>query len=265
MNDIQKLQLEMLVKLDEVCRKHGLRYYLAYGTCIGAMRHNGFIPWDHDVDVLMPIEDAVRLERYQKEFGDYFIASRRTDSSFKLIDMSIVDTKHKCEVIKDGRVIKKRNVNMDIYPFYNCPPTKVGLLANIMRSHLYKLLVGGIPQNHGKVAVIASKLFMLFFSEKNRERDIRRIEKKLRYRGRSFEIADYYGLDITFLSAITYKKEWFDKPKELIFEGYHFYGPTNPHAYLTKRYGDYMTPPSKSAISEEVVIKLINEEENENG
>lgn len=260
MNEVQSIQLEMLKRLDEVCRKHELRYYLAYGTCIGAMRHKGFIPWDHDVDVLMPISDAIRLEKYQNEFGDYYIASRRTDPDFKLIDMSIVDTKHRCEVIKNGKVIKARNVNMDIYPFYNCPPTRFGLLLNIFRSHLYKLLVGGIPQNHGKAAEIASKFFLLIFREKNRDRDISRIEKKLRYHGISFEIADYYGLDIKLFSAITYKKEWFDEPSELLFEGYYFYGPTNPDAYLTKRYGDYMTPPSKSAISEEVTVKLIKGE-----
>ena len=91
----------------------------------------------------------------------------------------------------------------------------------------------------------------------NRERDIKRIERKLRYNGKSYEIADYYGLDIKLFSAITYKKEWFDKPKELLFEGRYFYGPTNPHAYLTKRYGDYMTPPKKTAIAAEAVVELI--------
>ena len=52
------------------CDAHGLRYYLAYGTCIGAIRHKGFIPWDHDIDVLMPVRDAWALIRYQKEFGE---------------------------------------------------------------------------------------------------------------------------------------------------------------------------------------------------
>ncbi|WP_028518364.1 LicD family protein [Ruminococcus flavefaciens] len=260
MNEVQKLQLDLLIKLDEVCRRHNLNYYLAYGSCIGAMRHKGFIPWDHDVDVLMPIEDAIKLTKYQDEFGkDYFVSSWRTDPEYKCTNMRLVDKRNRCIVRKNGKIIENDHLCMDIYPFYNCPPTKIGLLLNILRSHLYKMLVGGGPKNHGKLAAVLSGVILFLFSEKNRERDIRRVEKKLRYKGKSFEIADYYGLDIKLFSAITYKKEWFAKPKELTFEGHSFYGPTNPHAYLTKRYGDYMKPPSKSAIKEEAVVELIKE------
>ena len=225
MNEVQKIQLDLLIKFDEVCRKHNLRYYLAYGSCIGAMRHKGFIPWDHDVDVLMPIEDALKLSKYQDEFGKrYFVSNRHTDSKFKCINMRLVDKDNRSIVRKNGKIIEDDYVCMDIYPFYNCPPSKFGLLVNIFRSHLYKMLVGGGPKNHGKIASIISKIILLVFNEKNRERDIKRIERKLRYNGKSYEIADYYGLDIKLFSAITYKKEWFDKPKELLFEGRYFYG-----------------------------------------
>ena len=60
-DDGKEVLLNLLIKLDEVCRRHHLRYYLAYGTCIGAMRHKGFIPWDHDIDVIMPVKDAIKL------------------------------------------------------------------------------------------------------------------------------------------------------------------------------------------------------------
>ena len=68
--NIKKIYLELLDKLDYVCNKHNLRYYIAYGTCLGAIRHQGFIPWDHDADVLMPIEDAKELIKHQNEFGE---------------------------------------------------------------------------------------------------------------------------------------------------------------------------------------------------
>lgn len=48
MTEVQELQLNLLIQLDMICHKHNLRYYLAFGTCIGAMHHQGFIPWDHE-------------------------------------------------------------------------------------------------------------------------------------------------------------------------------------------------------------------------
>lgn len=261
MNDFQKLQFDMLVRLDKVCRRHGLKYYLAYGTCIGAVRHKGFIPWDHDVDVLMPFDDARKLGEYQDEFGvDLYLSNYLNDKNNVDTKALLVNRKHKCRIIENGCVVGVYHVSMDIYPFYNCPPTKIGLTLNIWRSHIYKILVGGIPRNHGKLAKVIGKMILFFIPQKNRKKAIGRIEKKLNYKGKSNEIADYYGLDISFMSAITYKKEWFGKPSEIEFEGKRFYGPTDADKYLTKRYGDYMTPVSRKEIEKEAKFELITEE-----
>ena len=55
--DVQLVELEILLEYHKYCVKHNLRYSLAFGTMLGAIRHNGFIPWDDDVDILMPRED----------------------------------------------------------------------------------------------------------------------------------------------------------------------------------------------------------------
>ena len=57
----QKL-MEMMVLFDEICQKHAIRYYISYGTLIGAIRHGGFIPWDNDVDYFVPRPDYERLK-----------------------------------------------------------------------------------------------------------------------------------------------------------------------------------------------------------
>ena len=249
MTRIQELQLDMLIRLDQVCKKHGLRYYLAFGTCLGAVRHQGFIPWDHDVDVLMPVDDAMEIEKYQDEFApDLLVQSYRIDPSYGSTSMGILDRVHKMNIYIGDKFIQESNVCMDIYLLYDLPKSNAALLMNIWRSHLHKMLVGGVPKNHGAVAKAVAKVMLAVFGNGDREKKIRKIEAKLNYKGDSVEVADYYGQDISFCSVIRYKKEWFAEPSILQFEGHEFYGPSEPDKYLTQRYGDYMTPPSKEQL-----------------
>lgn len=61
MEAVKQTELAILLELDAICREHRLTYLLAYGTALGAARHGGFIPWDDDVDVIMPRDDYERL------------------------------------------------------------------------------------------------------------------------------------------------------------------------------------------------------------
>ena len=71
---IWAISLDLLFKFDEVCRKHHLSYTLAYGSLLGAIRHEGFIPWDDDIDVFMPRKDYERLKSLEGEFPPpYFL------------------------------------------------------------------------------------------------------------------------------------------------------------------------------------------------
>lgn len=60
---IQLKELEILKVFQNICRRHGLRYFAIGGTCLGAVRHKGFIPWDDDIDVAMPYEDYLEFQR----------------------------------------------------------------------------------------------------------------------------------------------------------------------------------------------------------
>ena len=63
LDERKKIQLEMLKEIDAFCRTNDIRYSLAFGTLLGAIRHKGFIPWDDDVDIMMPLPDMFKFKR----------------------------------------------------------------------------------------------------------------------------------------------------------------------------------------------------------
>ena len=67
--ELKELQLNILVDVDKFCRERNYKYSLAYGTLIGAIRHKGYIPWDDDIDIMMPRAD---YELFIKEFNSAF-------------------------------------------------------------------------------------------------------------------------------------------------------------------------------------------------
>ncbi len=78
---IQKIELEMLRYFDEICRKHALTYYVCGGTLLGAVREGGFIPWDDDIDLMMPRKDYEWLLQHREEIlnDKYFLYDYRID------------------------------------------------------------------------------------------------------------------------------------------------------------------------------------------
>ena len=81
---LQLMQLKILKEFVRVCQKHGFRFYIMNGTCLGAIRHGGFIPWDDDIDVGMYAEDYDRFIRCGADFGEeFFLQTIETDPGFK--------------------------------------------------------------------------------------------------------------------------------------------------------------------------------------
>lgn len=77
---LRKVQLELLEAFDAVCEEHGLTYYACFGTLLGIIRHEGFLPWDDDVDVVMPMDDYITLCGHKEWFDERFFLQTPLDA-----------------------------------------------------------------------------------------------------------------------------------------------------------------------------------------
>lgn len=123
-DEARKLELNLLIKFADYCRKENLQYYLAYGTLIGAVRHKGFIPWDNDIDVVMPRPDYNRFLKQVQEcpMSDWIEAldyhKVRTFPFIKLIDNRTR--------LKEHFLVTEENLGIyvDIFPLDGLPNTE---------------------------------------------------------------------------------------------------------------------------------------------
>lgn len=106
------IQLEMLDELQEFCDHNGICYSLAYGTLIGAIRHKGFIPWDDDVDIMIPLPDMIRLKQ---AFASKNIKYCDVDTE-KHYDYGFSRLAYKNTYDKTGLISRQYGVNIDVYP-----------------------------------------------------------------------------------------------------------------------------------------------------
>ena len=117
----QLRMLEMLTFLDVFCRDHNICYWLDSGTLLGAMRHQGFIPWDDDTDVCMPYEDYKRFVKLfgNKQIGDFVLQNHDTDPGYYRYWSVVRDLKSEyvhSDDLYTEKSIKYKGLQIDIFP-----------------------------------------------------------------------------------------------------------------------------------------------------
>ena len=112
LDERKQVSLDILNYIDEVCKRENMSYYLAYGALLGAIRHNGFIPWDDDVDIWVRADDYWKFAELMRK-SKYDILFYPYNNGWDMHFMKISDAS---TVIKDNNTLTKRGVAVDVFP-----------------------------------------------------------------------------------------------------------------------------------------------------
>lgn len=226
--------------IDEVCAKNDLKYFIAYGSLIGTIRHKGFIPWDDDVDVWVPIDDYEKLLNIIENDNKYQVGNNIKDKNWFINFAKVSD---KRTILVDDRESNftykgstQRGVAVDIFPLFEINAKKVEQIEKICRFRRLCYWYEHDFLKGWKRVLLGAFEFAGFRTDKFTE-ILYKIEKSKTSSGLLGCSISPYGKKDCF------NKEWFSKSIKIPFENINVSVPVGYHEILEKLYGDYMTPP----------------------
>lgn len=261
---LQMLQLKLACEVQRICEKNGIRYFLEAGSCLGAVRHNGFIPWDDDLDMgMLRCEYERFVKACKTDLGEeYFLQTNETDKNFGYVFAKLrLKGTHFTEKIaeKSG---SEDGIYIDIFPYDKVPDDEklrkrlgyqvryYSLLFRIRCRYQPWIYNGGVKEwlKYAPFRVLA-----LFYSKESLIGKINAIMTGYN---------DTTAHRLTLCDNLSYNKTVYEEETlrhlfEHEFEGRRFLIPQDYDTYLTATYGaDYMTPPPED--KRDSTHKIIN-------
>lgn len=261
-NAIQQKSLEILLYFKGFCESHNLQFFLCGGCCIGTIRHQGFIPWDDDIDVFMPREDYEKLAILWDQYGDkhrYSYCRTNKEENYHNIGASIRDN-HTTFINQHSQ---NEDINhglmLDIIPLDGYPKSKISRMRQVFFAMLYSLFnAQRLPDNQGKAIRLISMIMLGIIAS-----------KKIRYiiwRFAEQQMTKYKFSECEYITELAsgfrymhnkYPKELFSQTIFKKFDRYLLPIPIGYDTYLKMAFGDYMTlPPKKQQVAKHNTIYI---------
>ena len=266
---LQKLLFSMFMDVHSVCEKYGLSLFLCGGSALGTVRHQGFIPWDDDLDMTMTRDDYNRFQEiFEQELSDRYLLLA---PGYKNGSRSRFP-----KVMKKGTIFREVGnsspeeecgVFLDIFILDNVPNNKVLRLIKGSFCNILEFISGQVLWREEKAHEILEKI-----KEANRKQYyIRKITgiifsfKTTRSWNRILDKALQHKNDTRYCTLATGRKHYFGEmlPREVflpgtsgVFEGQEVLLFSDPDVYLSNLYGDYMQIPEESKREKHIVKEI---------
>lgn len=241
---------DILDVIHQVCTEHGLRYSLAYGTLIGAVRHKGFIPWDDDIDLMMPREDYEKLLVIWNQSAPkgYILQNTRTDSDFTQ-NFTKIRKDHTTFLQGEAERTKHyhKGIFVDIFPGDRVPSGKIGRNIQYIACAVNLLYSRGYTSGSGGTIGKVERALLKAPKEKYAVRRERAAKKIRSWNGD--ESLQYVFPSTIECSRKYYPANLFENMKTIEFNGKQYMCVADVDATLRVEYGDYMQlPPEEERV-----------------
>lgn len=246
--EIKGIELNILEEFADFCEENGLRYFLVFGTLLGAVRHKGFIPWDDDIDVGMPREDyEILVNTYKSKSGRYRVHDRRFDKDYTYAYAKLSD--EGTRLVDFRRMPYRIGVNMDIWPLDDLGNDMKKIRRRVIYMHYVTKTLDAKAYNNSfprsiykKIGISLTKFLLKPIS----------FDKFISYVSNSMKVFDKYrqeycGVFVASPCGIIeiVRKDWYSDFIMMEFEQRMYRVPVGYHELLNQKYGDYMQLPPK--------------------